>query len=61
MIKLPLYSIRGDSGPGITVDQVDRSDIYLEFEAERLQDVPVHRSLTADEARALAAILVHFA
>lgn len=61
MIKLPLYNIRGDNGPGITVDLIEGRDIYLDFEPETADDTQVHRTLIPDEARALAAILVHFA
>ena len=61
MIKLPLFSIRGDNGPGITVDLIEGQDIYLTFERQVDTDTEEYRSLTPDEARALAAMLVHFA
>lgn len=61
MVKLPLFSIHGDNGPGVTVDLVDGGDIYLTFERETETDTDEYRSLTPDEARALAAMLVHFA
>ena len=61
MIKLPLVSIRRDNGPGITVDLIEGHDIYLTFEAETHAVTDEYRLLVPGEARALAAMLVHFA
>jgi hypothetical protein len=60
VIRLPLESLHGDNGPGISVDAPE-GDIYLTFEAETDQDKSEYRTLTSYEARTLAAILTHYA
>jgi hypothetical protein len=60
LLKLPLLSLHGDNGPGITVDMPE-SDIYITFEAESDGEPSSDRVLTSSEARALASMLVHFA
>lgn len=61
MIRLPLESIRGDNGPGIAIENGGDGDVVLDFEPEAAGETSAYRSLTPAEARALAAMLLHFA
>lgn len=60
-IRIPLVNHgRPGSGVGLRVEPID-GIVYVDFEPEDESEGHITRSLTADEARAFAAVLLHVA